>query len=51
MLYTPKQRCNIVQDECYNVPVMNRFKNLYIDDNSHVDMCDNFDKNVQFNLQ
>ena len=51
MLYTPKQRCNIVQDGCYNVPVMNRFEILNIDDNSQVDTCDNVDNYVQTSLQ
>ena len=35
---TPKQRCNNVQGECYNVSTMNRFDTLHVDDNLHMDI-------------
>ena len=35
---TPKQRCNNVQGECYNVSTMNRFDTLHVGDNLHMDI-------------
>ena len=51
MLRTPKQRCDIIQDVCYNVPVMNQFENLDIQEKSHINTCDNLVNNVRCNVQ
>ena len=46
----PKQKCNIVQGVCYNVPVINRFDSLDIEDNLTVNTCDNVLGNVHINV-
>ena len=46
----PKQKCNMVQGVCYNVPVNNRFNSLDIQDCSPVNTCDNVLDNVRVNV-
>ena len=46
----PKQKSNIVQGVCYNVPVINRFDSLDIEDNVPVNTCHNVLDNVRINV-
>ena len=46
----PKQKCNIVQGVCCNVPVINQFDSLDIEDNLNVNTCDNVLDNVRINV-
>ena len=46
----PIQKCNIVQGVYYNVPVINRFDSLDIEDSLSVNTCDNVLDNVRINV-
>ena len=46
----PKQKCNMVQGVCYNVPVINRFDSLDIQDYLPIDIYDNVLDNVRVNV-
>ena len=46
----PIQKCNIVQGVYYNVPVINRFDSLDIEDSLSINTCDNVLDNVRINV-
>ena len=46
----PKQKCNMVQGVYYNVPVINRFDTLDVQDNVSVNTCDNVFDNIYDNV-
>ena len=50
MLKPIKQKCHIVQDVCYNVPVKNRFGNLDTEIYSPINTCDKAVLNVVNNV-
>ena len=46
----PEQKCNMIQGVCYNVPVINRFDSLDIEDNLPLNTFDNVLDNVRVNV-